>query len=36
VQLRELLGAVEGELPAFSDAITHTYFSHAEELERST
>jgi uncharacterized circularly permuted ATP-grasp superfamily protein/uncharacterized alpha-E superfamily protein len=36
VELDELLGGMEEELPAFSDAITHTYFSHAEELERST
>jgi uncharacterized alpha-E superfamily protein len=35
-RLDELLSGVEAELPTFSDAITHAYFSHAEELERST
>jgi uncharacterized circularly permuted ATP-grasp superfamily protein/uncharacterized alpha-E superfamily protein len=35
VLLDELLNALEAELPAFSNAITHTYFSHAE-MERST
>jgi uncharacterized alpha-E superfamily protein len=34
--LDELLSGMEAELPTFSDAITHTYFSHAEELERTT
>ena len=34
--LDELLSGMEAELPTFSDAITHTYFSHAEELERAT
>ena len=34
--LDELLSGMEGELPNFSDAITHAYFSHAEELERAT
>jgi uncharacterized alpha-E superfamily protein len=29
-QLSELLAALEAALPAFSNAITHTYFSHAE------
>jgi uncharacterized alpha-E superfamily protein len=33
--LDELLSAVDVALPAFSNAITHTYFSHAE-LERTT
>jgi uncharacterized alpha-E superfamily protein len=33
--LDELLNALEAELPAFSNAITNTYFSHAE-MERST
>jgi uncharacterized circularly permuted ATP-grasp superfamily protein/uncharacterized alpha-E superfamily protein len=36
VLLDELLSGMEGELPNFSDAITHAYFSHAEELERAT
>jgi len=36
VTLDELLSGLEGELPNFSDAITHAYFSHAEELERAT
>jgi len=36
VLLDELLSRMEGELPTFSDAITHAYFSHAEELERAT
>src|SRR5580658_6711017 len=35
-RLDELLKGIETELPTFSDAITHAYFSHAEELERST
>jgi uncharacterized alpha-E superfamily protein len=35
VLLDELLNALEAELPAFSNAIAHTYFSHAE-MERST
>jgi uncharacterized circularly permuted ATP-grasp superfamily protein/uncharacterized alpha-E superfamily protein len=34
--LDELLRGMERELPTFSDAITHTYFSHAEELEHAT
>jgi uncharacterized alpha-E superfamily protein len=33
--LDELLIGMEVELPAFSNAITHTYFSHAE-MERAT
>ena len=33
--LDELLTAIDQALPAFSNAITHTYFSHAE-LERVT
>jgi hypothetical protein len=36
VLLDELLSRMEAELPTFSDAITHAYFSHAEELERAT
>jgi uncharacterized alpha-E superfamily protein len=32
--LHELLMGMEVELPAFSNAITHTYFSHAE-MERA-
>jgi uncharacterized circularly permuted ATP-grasp superfamily protein/uncharacterized alpha-E superfamily protein len=36
VLLDELLRGMEVELPTFSDAITHTYFSHAEELEHAT
>jgi uncharacterized circularly permuted ATP-grasp superfamily protein/uncharacterized alpha-E superfamily protein len=36
VLLDELLSRMEEELPTFSDAITHSYFSHAEELERAT
>jgi len=36
VLLDELLSGMGGELPTFSNAITHTYFSHAEEMERST
>jgi len=34
--LDELLSRMEEELPNFSNAITHTYFSHAEEMERTT
>jgi uncharacterized circularly permuted ATP-grasp superfamily protein/uncharacterized alpha-E superfamily protein len=34
--LDQLLRGMEVELPTFSDAITHTYFSHAEELEHAT
>ncbi len=34
-RLDELLVGMEAELPAFSNAITHTYFSHAE-MERAT
>ena len=34
--LDDLLSRMEVELPAFSNAITHTYFSHAEEMERAT
>jgi uncharacterized alpha-E superfamily protein len=33
--LDELLNGLDAELPAFSNAITHTYFSHAE-MERAT
>ena len=36
VLLDELLSGMQGELPTFSNAITHTYFSHAEEMERAT
>jgi len=36
VLLDKLLSAMEAELPTFSDAITHAYFSHAEELEHAT
>jgi uncharacterized alpha-E superfamily protein len=36
VLLDELLSRMEEELPTFSNALTHTYFSHAEELERAT
>ena len=36
VLLDKLLSAMEAELPTFSDAITHVYFSHAEELEHAT
>ncbi len=35
LQLDDLLNALEVELPAFSNAITNTYFSHAE-TEQST
>ena len=35
MQLDRLLAAMDAALPAFSDAITHTYFSHAE-MERAT
>ncbi len=35
VQLDDLLAALDAALPAFSDALTNTYFSHAE-LERAT
>jgi uncharacterized circularly permuted ATP-grasp superfamily protein/uncharacterized alpha-E superfamily protein len=31
-QLDELLAALDAALPAFSDAITHAYFSHAEAV----
>jgi uncharacterized alpha-E superfamily protein len=34
-RLDKLLGDLAAALPAFSDAVTHTYFSHAE-MERST
>jgi uncharacterized circularly permuted ATP-grasp superfamily protein/uncharacterized alpha-E superfamily protein len=34
-RLDELLAALDAALPAFSNAITHTYFSHAE-AERTT
>jgi uncharacterized alpha-E superfamily protein len=34
-RLKHLLSELHAALPAFSDAITHTYFSHAE-LEQST
>ena len=34
-QLDELLAALDAALPAFSNAITHAYFSHAE-AERTT
>jgi uncharacterized alpha-E superfamily protein len=33
--LDELLRGMEAELPSFSNAITHTYFSHADEMERA-
>jgi uncharacterized alpha-E superfamily protein len=36
VLLDELLSRMEVELPTFSNAITHTYFTHAEEMERAT
>jgi uncharacterized alpha-E superfamily protein len=36
VALDELLSRLEEELPAFSNAITHTYFSHAEEMGRAS
>jgi len=36
VLLDEFLSRMEEELPTFSNALTHTYFSHAEELERAT
>jgi uncharacterized circularly permuted ATP-grasp superfamily protein/uncharacterized alpha-E superfamily protein len=34
--LDELLSEMEAELPTFSNAITHTYFSHSEEMGRTT
>jgi hypothetical protein len=34
-RLKHLLSELHAALPALSDAITHTYFSHAE-LEQST
>ena len=34
-QLSERLAALDAALPAFSNAITHIYFSHAE-MERTT